>query len=93
MKNLKSLLFPHWQNSRISKIKHIWDTEEKIWVKEKNIIEQLESKHNWLIEYLCIKNSIPKKWKETLQEKTNPIPSNQKRSLNVPYSTEQIHEY
>jgi hypothetical protein len=33
----KSLLFPHWQNSRISKIKHIWDIEEQK-IKNKNPI-------------------------------------------------------
>ena len=63
----KTLLFAHWENSGLRKIKHVWDYENNTWVAENVIRQRLIIKNNWMMEYLSLKNAIPKIWKNTLK--------------------------
>ena len=65
----KTLLFVNWQNSGISKIQHIWDTDNNTWAEENTILEKLTDTNNWMAEYFSLKNAVPKIWKETLKSK------------------------
>lgn len=65
--NNKTILFNHWINRGICKIKDVWNTQDNNWVNERNILTQLNVRQNWMTEYFCLKNAIPRHWKELLK--------------------------
>ena len=66
----KSLLYKTWINSDLIKIKDIWDNENNDFIDERSLLEKLVVKRNWMTEYLNIKSSIPKQWKDILKVNT-----------------------
>ena len=62
----KTLFYEHWKNSGINFVDNLLTNDGKF-KPATEILKLLKNKKNWLIEYNTIINSIPKTWKEDLE--------------------------
>jgi len=71
--NRNSPVFYSWLKSGLRQVRDIWDQTNKIWKTERQILEKLNDKRNWMGQILTIKSIIPAKWKQLLKGEIDDI--------------------
>ena len=65
--NDKPVLFQHWSKAGLQKINDIWDEKQNSWITSQELLQKLNIQRNWMAEYYRLKQAIPKKWVQLLQ--------------------------
>jgi len=63
----QSIFLANWTQSKIWKIRDLWDIETNTWIDGRAIHNQLQNKRNWIAEYNKIRTCIPDAWKQILK--------------------------
>lgn len=64
----KPLLFPSFAKSGLTQIKHIWDVDTHTFKTDNFIFNKLSDKRNWIVQWLIIKSSIPKRFLNIMRD-------------------------
>ena len=68
-KNQQSIFFKHWTQSKIIKIKDLWNSQTQAWKNGNEIFNALINKRNWIAEYRKIRMCISQDFKDILMDK------------------------
>ena len=60
-------MYYNWLQSNLRQIKDIWDLDNNNWITEQNLLQTLQQKQSWMMQFLSIKNSVPKEWLQILR--------------------------